>query len=165
MSTAKRIAENETRAVAGANFFGINWKRVGVYLGVALALFLLGLVPMWLKARTAASQRDAAQHELRLSRMQNTLSAAAIDARRGEYEPARQTASDFFTTLRAETDNHTNASTLTPTQRERVRPLLDRRDDIITLLSRGDPAAADRLSDLYVSYRQAMTNAPTAVSN
>jgi hypothetical protein len=36
---------------------------------------------------------------LRISTLQNTLASAAIDARRGEYEPARQAASDFFTHL------------------------------------------------------------------
>ncbi len=171
MSTAKPVADpvadHETRAVAGTDFFGTNLKRVGVYLAIAVALFLLGLVPMWLKARAAASQRDAAQHELRLSQMQNTLSAATIDARRGEYEPARQMASDFFTTLRTqiEAGADADASAITPAQRERVRPLLDRRDEIITLLARSDPAAADRLSDLHVTYRQAMTGAQPAAGN
>jgi len=165
MSTDEPTPDHETHAVAVENFSGIDWKRVGVYLAIALALFLLGLVPMWLKARTAASQRDAAQHELRLSQMQNTLSAATIDARRGEYEPARQMASDFFTTLRTQIDADADASAITTAQRDRVRPFLAQRDEIITLLARSDPAAADRLSDLYVSYRQAMTGAQPAAGN
>ena len=41
-------------------------------------------------------------------------------------------------------------------QREGVRPLLDQRDEMVTLLARGDPAAADRLSDLYSAYREVM---------
>lgn len=165
MSTDEPTPDHETHAVAVENFSGIDWKRVGVYLAIALALFLLGLVPMWLKARTAASQRDAAQHELRLSQMQNTLSAATIDARRGEYEPARQMASDFFTTLRTQIDADADASAITAAQRDRVRPFLAQRDEIITLLARSDPAAADRLSDLYVTYRQAMTGAQPAAGN
>ena len=79
-------------------------RRVGIYFAVALAVFLLGLVPMWVRARAAASQRDAARRELRLSQLQGTLASAAIDARRGEYEPARQTASEFFKTLRSQLD-------------------------------------------------------------
>jgi hypothetical protein len=129
-------------------------KRVGVYLGIAAVIFLLGLVPMWLRVRATAAQRDAARRELRLSQLQATLAAAVIDARRGEYEPARQTASDFFTTLRSQLDAGDN-SALTARQREGAAPLLARRDDIITLLARSDPAATDRLSDLYVSYRRA----------
>jgi hypothetical protein len=132
--------------------------RAGAYLGVALCVFLLGLAPMWLKAREAASQRDAARRELRLSQLHGTLASAAIDARRGEYEPARQTAGDFFTTLRAQLDAGPQ-SPLTAAQREAVAPLLAERDRVITLLARGDPAAAERLSNLYVSYRRAVNEA------
>ena len=130
-------------------------KRVGIYLAAALAIFLLGLTPMWLKARGAAAQRDAARRELRLSQSQVMLASAAIDARRGEYETARQTASDFFTALRTELDAG-RESPLTARQREATAPLLERRDEIITLLARGDPASAERLSDLYVTYRAAV---------
>lgn len=140
-----------TRSVA----LSATLKRVGIYLGVALFVFLLGLVPMWLKARAAAAQRDVARRELRLSQLQGTLASAVIDARRGDYEPARQTASDFFAGLRNQLD-HAEDSALTARQREASAPLLARRDDIITLLARSDPAAAEQLSDLYVSYRKAV---------
>lgn len=133
-------------------------KRIGVYLAAALAAFLLGLTPMWLKARAAVAQRDAARRELRLSRTQGTLASAVIDARRGEHETARQTASDFFAALRGELDAGED-SPLDARQREAAAPLLGQRDHIITLLARGDPSAAERLSDLYVSYRAAV-NAP-----
>lgn len=136
----------------------IPWRRVGLYVVLALGFFLLGAVPLWLRAHENANQRDAAQHELRLSQMQNSLSSAVIDARRGEYEPARQTASDFYTNLRDQIDAPGDASILTPAQHESLSPLLAQRDDIITLLARSDPAAADRLSDIYVAYRKAMSN-------
>jgi hypothetical protein len=110
---------------------------------------------MWLKARGAAAQRDAARRDLRLSQTQVTLASAAIDARRGEYETARQTASDFFTALRTELDAGED-SPFGPRQREAAAPLLGRRDDIITLLARSDPASAERLSELYVSYQAAV---------
>lgn len=133
-------------------------KRIGLYLGLGLFIFLLGLVPMWLKAREAGAQRDAARRELRLSLMDGTLASAVIDARRGEYEPARQTASDFFTTLRTQIDAGED-SALTAPQREAAAPLLSRRDDLVTLLARSDPAAAEQLSDAYVSYRKAVEQA------
>jgi hypothetical protein len=136
------------------------FKKVGAYFGVALVVFLLGLVPMWMKARGAASQRDAARRELRLSQTQGVLASAAIEARRGEYETARQTASDFFTALRGEIDAGED-SPLGARQRAAAAPLLASRDDIITLLARSDPAAADRLSDLYVSYRAAVNDVPS----
>lgn len=130
-------------------------SRVSIYAAVALVCFLIGFVPMWLNGRSAGFQRDSAQQELRLSQMQNSLAAAVIDARRGEYEPARQTTSDFFQSLRQQTDAG-DGSTLTQSQRESVIPLLSQRDDIITLLARNDPASVDRLSDIYVSFRKAL---------
>jgi len=59
----------------------------------------------------------------------------------------------FLAALRAETDSGA-ASALSPAQRDNVLPLLTQRDEIITLLARSDPVAADQLSDLYVAYRQ-----------
>lgn len=133
------------------------WRKTAVYLLMAAGLFLLGLIPMWLRAGAVTSQRDAAQRELRLSQLQNTLGSAVIDARRGQYETARQTASDFFITLREQLDAPTGKSVLTAEQREGLRSLVTRRDEVVTLLARSDPASAERLSDLYVAYRQAMS--------
>lgn len=156
MSNIKSITEEEGGGLtAGGMLRSGTARRVGIYLGIAIAVFLLGFLPMWVKARANASQRDAAQRELHLSQMHGTLASAVIDARRGEYEPARQTASDFFTTLRTQIDAGSE-SALTAPQREGTSPLLARRDDVITLLARGDPAAAEQLSDIYVSYRKAV---------
>jgi len=135
-------------------------KLYGVYFAVALVIFLLGLIPMWLKARAIAYQRDAAQRELHLSRIQNMLASSAVDAQRGEYEPARQEASDFFTALREQLDKDGMDAALTPSQRDGLKPLLAQRDDLITLLARNDPAAAPRLLDLHAAFRKAILGAP-----
>ncbi len=158
MSAVKQEARSAHGTLLGrAAGSTVSWRRVGLFITLAVSFFLLGATPMGLKARESVGQRDTAQRELRLSQMQNILSSAVIDARRGEYEPARQTASDFFTTLcdQVEMDD---GSALTQTQLENLRPLLIKRDEIVTLLARSDPASADRLADMYVSYRQAMSN-------
>ena len=128
-------------------------RRVGIYGAVLLAGILIGFVPTWVRARQCAGSLAAAEQSAGLARLQGQLAAAAIDARRGDYEPARQAASQFFTSLRAEADRG-EASALTPAQRGGVQPLFAERDEIITLLARNDPASADRLSDLYASYRK-----------
>ena len=130
-------------------------RRFIIYGGVLLVVYLLGLVPMWLKARSAASSFAESEHQLVLSKMQSDLASAAIDARRGDYEPARQAVSRFFTTLRTEIDK-VNSSNYTQAQRESMQPLFAGRDELITLLARSDPASADRLSDLFVAYRKIM---------
>ena len=128
-------------------------QRIAIYAVVLLVVFLLGFIPMWLKANERANNLAAAQRELRLLQIQNTLASAVIDARRAEYEPARQAASNFFTSLNAEVDRGSD-SALTQPQREKITPLVTERDELITLLARSDPASADRLSNLYVSYRK-----------
>lgn len=130
-------------------------QRFVIYGGVLLGVFLLGLVPMWLQARASAAGLADAERRLTLVEMRGNLASAAIDARRGDYEPARQTISQFFTSLRAEIDKG-DTSGFTQTQRAGVQPLFDGRDEIITLLARSDPASADRLADLYVAYRKAV---------
>src|SRR5687767_14766993 len=127
-------------------------SRLAIYAAVLLAVFLLGLIPMWLAARGRAADRDAARRDLRLCRLENSLLSAAVESRRGEYENARSAASNFFTSLREQVDLASEASDLTPAQKESLRPLLNERDDLITLLARSDPASADRLAQMYVSF-------------
>ena len=131
-------------------------KRIGIYAAALIAVFLIGFVPMWLKAWSRANERDAVQRELRLCRLQSNLASAAINARRGEYEPARQATSYFFTALHGQVDIANGQSDLTPQQKEGLKPLMSERDNLITLLARSDPASADRLSDVYVSYQKIM---------
>jgi hypothetical protein len=128
-------------------------QRLMIYAGVLLIVFLLGLVPMWLKARAANNSLAETEHQLILAKMQNSIGSAVIDARRGEYEPARQATSQFFTSLRAELDK-ADGSNFTQAQKQGIQPLLAGRDEVITLLARSDPASADRLTDLYVAYRK-----------
>jgi hypothetical protein len=132
-------------------------RRVGPYAAVLLAGLLIGFVPMWLKSRACAESLAASERQLGLARIRNTVASAALDARRGEYEPARQSASQFFTNLRAEADKG-ETSVLTQAQRAGVEPLFAQRDELITLLARSDPASADRLSELYVAYRKVVND-------
>jgi hypothetical protein len=129
----------------------VTWNRVGLYVVLCLSSFLLGMVPMWLKANRAIEQRDAAQREVRVRQLQNTLGNAIVDVQQGDYEPARQTMSDFYTNLRRLLDTR-NENMFTAAQREQLRLLLQDRDAVITLLARSDETAGDRLSTLYTTY-------------
>jgi hypothetical protein len=108
---------------------------------------------MWFKASYAIAQRDAAQTGVRLAQLRNTLGAALIDAQRGQYEPARQLTSDFYTTLRGEIVDE-SGSVFTVSQRDDLRPLLSERDNLITLLARSDPAAGERLFTVYSTFNK-----------
>ena len=145
---------------SGNSIWQKRFRRLILYAAVLLVVFLVGLVPMWLKSRTYARERDAAQASLKISNLQNSLANAVIDARRGEYEPARQAASDFFTNLGAEVVRGSD-SVFPEGQRNALRSMFDTRDDTITLLARSDPASNDRLVDLYTKYRQATASTPS----
>lgn len=130
-------------------------RRVFIYTVVLLVVFLLGFIPMWWQSREASRSLAKAEQQLILVQMQNSLASATIDAWRGDYESARQYASDFFTAVRTEIDKGVG-SAFSPAQREGVLPLLTQRDEMVTLLARSDPAAAARLPDLYSAYREIM---------
>ena len=130
-------------------------RRVLIVLILLLVVFLLGFVPMWMRARDESAARQKAEHSLTIMRIEKDLGSAAIDARRGEYEAARQEASAFYTAARFELDQ-SNRSALTEQQRGALAPLLASQDELITLLARSDPASADRLSNLYVGVRKAL---------
>ena len=65
-------------------------QRYVIYFGVLLVVFLLGLIPMWLKTRTAANSLAETERQLVLCKMHGDLASAVIDARRGDYEPAHR---------------------------------------------------------------------------
>ena len=131
-------------------------RRIIIYAVLFLAVFLIGLVPMWLVARGRAAELDAARRDLRLCRLEANLASAAVLSRRGEYEPARLATSGFFTSLHEQVDPAGQSSDLTAAQKDGLRAVLNQRDDLITLLARSDPGGADRLADLFMSYRKTM---------
>jgi hypothetical protein len=85
---------------------------------------------------------------------QSFVSGPQCAARR--IRERRQASSEFFTSLREQVDLESKRSDLTAEQREGLRPLLNQRDDLITLLARSDPTSADRLAEIYLSFRKAM---------
>jgi hypothetical protein len=149
MSEEVKSREVEIKPARSSNVL----RRVGIYAALMLIAFLAGFVPMWLKARESGNNLAATERTLTLARMQNAIASAALDAGRADYEPARQATSQFYTALRADIDKG-DGSALTPAQREAAQALFAGRDDIITLLARGDPNAASRLSDVYAAYRK-----------
>lgn len=154
--------QNDATSRSGGNSIWQNERarRWILYASMLAGVFLVGLVPMWMTARTRPSERNTAQAALRISTLQNTLASETIDARRGEYEPARQVASEFYKNLRTEIDSGRD-SVFNEAQQNTLRSIfIDTRDDAITPLARSDPASADRLADLYGEYRQAVGGAP-----
>lgn len=133
-----------------------NRQKLMIVCGVVLvAVFLLGLIPMGIAAYSRSVERDQARRALRACEIKMDLASAAIDARLGNYEPARVAASKFFTELRGELDRG-QESVFDLSKQEQLKPLLIPRDEVITLLARGDPAAAERLSAIFSNLQKAV---------
>lgn len=119
-----------------------------------LAVFLLGFLPMWWQYRKANEAHVVTQKQLRKAEMKNLLTTAIVEAKNGEYETARQNASEFFTNLDAEVKK-ADEGNLTTDQREKLKPIFTNRDNIITMLAQRDLASVERLTDIYAIYKQA----------
>lgn len=152
MGKPETMSEEEVRSTAETASPASNTlQKWLIRIGVVLLAFLLGFVPMWLSNRQLSAELANRDKELRRGRFQNTLTAATIYARRGEYETARQNTSGFFTEVRGEIDKG-DAGILNEQERIGLNRVMAERDEVITLLSRNDPAAAERLSNIFVEY-------------
>jgi hypothetical protein len=159
------MEENETGIKSRMQKTAVRWA---IYAAALIVAFLIGFVPMWMKARDNAAQTAATQTQLRKAEVANLLTSAIVESRVGEYESARQKTSDFFTRLQAESDKG-DEGYLTADQRTKIAPIFQSRDTLITLLAQRDQASADRLTDIYAVYQQAIgikpvTAAPAAAN-
>lgn len=125
------------------------WKTgVVIASGVAVA-FLAGFGWQYARAEAIEDQADRLRRELAFQTLGAELGAAAFDACRGSYEPARRAASDFFTGLQA------NIGRAPESVAPDFSAILAERDDVITMLSRAEPNSADTLAVLFARYRDA----------
>ncbi len=127
--------------------------RWGIFAVVLVIVFLLGLVPMYLQKRAVADELAKTQGQLRKAEIRGLLTTAIVESNRGEYEPARQATSDFFTRLRSEIDKG-DESALTKEERGKLTAIFDNRDATITMLAQRDQASVQRLTDIYENYQK-----------
>ena len=118
--------------------------------------FLAGFVPMWLRARAASSSLVETEHQLMIVRMQSSLASAAIDARRGDYEPARQAVSQFFRPYVQKWIRGILRTIPRPNDKA-CSHYLPVATSLSPCLPGGILPPADRLADLFVTYRKIMS--------
>ncbi len=119
-----------------------------------LAGLLIGLIPTGVRLFQTQRERDALDQQLRVANLEMNLSSAAVLARHGDYTAARDSASRFFSDARQAIDSRDHR--LTAAQLSYLQSALAERDALITLLARGDPAGAERLTTMYVAHRAAL---------
>jgi hypothetical protein len=126
------------------------FKAYGVWF---LAGLLIGVLPVGIRLYQAQRAGDALQQQLQATQMEMHLASAALMARHGDYTAAREAASQFFSAARQAVDDPD--ATLSAAQRSQLQGVLTERDALISLLSRGDPAGAERSTAMYVAHRAA----------
>jgi hypothetical protein len=126
-------------------------KTYGICVLVGL---LIGLIPTGVRLIQTQAERDTLQQQLRVANLEMNLSSAAVMARHGDYTAARDAASRFFSDARLTADTGGD-DTITAGQLSYLQSVLANRDAVITLLARGDPAGAERLTTMYVAHRAA----------
>ncbi|MGI8640404.1 MAG: hypothetical protein ACR2MG_10735 [Pyrinomonadaceae bacterium] len=145
-----------------------NLTRWGIYALILLMVFLAGFIPMWMQKRQVSQDLETTRKQLRKAEIKGLLTTAIVESKRAEYEPARKDTSEFFTRLRAEIDksaenDKSDDSALTKDERGKLKTIFDNRDSTITMLAQRDPASTERLTDIYVTYQQAVGQTLTAM--
>lgn len=124
-------------------------RQITLLVGIALAAFLLGFVPQWMRANRTGDELKAARLELRMAQTQGKIGAALTEALRSNYERARQLMTEVYAELQSA------APGLEGTQRREVDAVLAGRDEMVTLLARAAPESSQRLMLLYTRYHNA----------
>lgn len=154
---------NETE-IRNENGIKSKLVKIGIFALVLIIVFLAGFIPMWMKANKKAADHLITTKALTRSEISNLIATAVVDARRGEYEAARQKTSDFYTKLDAQIQSG-ETSAYSNVQNESLKAVFTNRDAIITLLAQRDPASVERLTDIYLIYKQAAGESPAQSSN
>lgn len=131
-------------------------RQVLYLLAGLLVVFLVGAGWQFLRAERLQDELEATRRELLFTRLEARLGGAALEARRGSYEVARQLASNFYGELQLQIEGTPDAA------RRHFTAVLDRRDDVITGLSRAQENTGILLADLYLQWRSGMAEMAAA---
>ena len=120
-----------------------------------LVVFLLaiafgaGYVPQWMQNRKLRATLETTDLQLRLANLHRLVGVASHEAQRSNFANAAASAARFFDDCAALANPDTFAAD--PRTRIALLGYAGQRDQIMTLLSAGDPAARERLAQLYLT--------------
>ena len=128
---------------------GIDLKKLAIFAGALVVVFLLGFIPARISARNAQQLNTRLEHDLQLASACNVLGMVSYEANRNNYATAGQRSSEFFNGLRA-IINKTGDEAL----KQSLRTLLGRRDQITLHLAQANPAVKETLARSYAELFQ-----------
>src|SRR5690625_4018667 len=110
-------------------------RAILIALAAALLAFVIGFGWQYVRAERLNAELVEAQRTVAFQEVAVTLGAATIEAQAGSHEEARRLASHAFTRLQGV------AGQLPPAILPEAQTILAQRDEVITLLSRSEPAS------------------------
>lgn len=125
-------------------------RRTPVWVAAIVIAFAAGFGWQYVERRQAEAQLEATSNALAEARLESALATALVEAQQGNYELARQRASDFFTNLQTLT-----ASGVLPA--DTFSDIQSQRDATITMLSRGSTDAIALLQQLHAEFRSGLS--------
>jgi hypothetical protein len=128
-------------------------KKIGLWIVVLVAVFLLGYLPATLNSQRAQVQRSDLDYKLKLAELCSQLGMSSYEANRNNFANAAQFSSEFFNGLRTVVD-----ATKDETLKQKLQAVLSRRDEITTNLGEPNPVVKEKLAQMYADFYYATTS-------
>ncbi|HSE99246.1 MAG TPA: hypothetical protein VLD57_13335 [Blastocatellia bacterium] len=119
-------------------------RKITIAAGALLAAFLIGYVPSCMSARSAEAEKARLLNRLKMADLRGRIGMASYEANRNNYANAAQFSSEFFNQV-AEIVNAGGDDSV----KQRLQPILARRDEVTTNLAQADPSVKDKLAQIY----------------
>ena len=121
-------------------------QKIAVVAGVVILAFLLGYVPSCGSAR----QKAELERQVRLADLRDNIGMASYEVNRNNYATATEFAGIFFDNLQKMIGEARDEAF-----KQKLQPLLARRDEITTNLAQADPVVKEKLAQMYASVFEA----------
>ncbi len=131
-------------------------NKVVVAAIVLIAVFLIGFVPQYLRARRLIRELRDARQETAGAAIRDLAALAYVQANQKNYGLAAETSTRFFNRAREVANQMAD-----PNRRKGLEDALTLRDRITAELAKGDPAVIGDLQDLFLKTRGATEAAGT----
>ena len=142
-------AEAATKPI-GSHLIGeMTLKRVGIVVALMLAAYLVGFVPVWIHSDRLEDEAARLRSIDRAHTLKSELAAASLHAGQGRFDEAIAAAGSFFDRLAGEIGATDGTLNNEPAIGEAAVNMLARRDEIVTMLARGDADAEGVLAGWY----------------
>ena len=125
-------------------------RKILLWALLLIAVFLIGYVPSYWRARNLNQEVDAARQEISQLRLRDAIGRVYFEASEKNYGRAKEASVRFFDQARQLKDRTENAGL-----KQSLQQMLDAQQTISFKLGQADPAVLNDLARLYRQTQQA----------